>query len=183
MSLPAVPSAIVVLDELPLTPSGKVDRRALPAPFGPPVGTAAAAAPRTPAERKVARVWEEVLGVDRVGAGDNFFDLGGHSLLATQVISRLRSALGVEVPLRAVFEAPTVASLAKYLDTNAATTTRGDPMPRADRSRPIPLSFAQQRLWFIDKLEPGVAAYNVPNALRLEGDLDVEALGRTLGEI
>ncbi|HEU5182484.1 MAG TPA: amino acid adenylation domain-containing protein [Candidatus Polarisedimenticolia bacterium] len=176
-----VPAAFVVLDALPLTPNGKVDRRALPAPS--PARSTGGAAPRTPAERAVARVWEEVLGVESVGTGDHFFDLGGHSLLATQVISRLRSALGVEVPLRAIFEAPTLAALAAFVEASAAPTRRGGAIPRLDRRNPIPLSFAQQRLWFIDRLSPGIAAYNIPNALRLEGDLDKAALGWTLGEI
>jgi len=180
---PMIPSSFVVLDAFPLTASGKVDRRALPAPSGTARKAGEGVAPRTPSEREVARVWAEVLGVERVGAADNFFDLGGHSLLATQVISRLRSALGIEVPLRAVFESPTVESLAAFLDASAAPTRQGGAIPRVDRGRPMPLSFAQQRLWFIDKLEPGVAAYNIPNALRLEGDLDAAALGRALTEI
>src|SRR4029453_11065190 len=167
---------------LPLTPNGKVDRRALPAPSAAVHRGSEGVAPRTPAEREVARVWAEVLGVERVSAGDNFFDLGGHSLLATQVISRLRSALGVEVPLRAVFEAPTVESLGSFFDAPAAPAGRGGSIPRLDRAGVIPLSFAQQRLWFIDKLEPGVAAYNIPNALRLEGELDEAALARALTE-
>src|SRR5206468_12326366 len=105
---------------------------------------------------------------------------------ATQVISRLRTALGVEVPLRAIFEAPTVETLASSIDAQAGGTAdagRRAPIPRIDRDRPIPLSFAQQRLWFIDRLEPGIAAYNVPNALRLQGDLDTAALAGALSEM
>ena len=112
--------------------------------------------------------------MEAVGATDDFFELGGHSLLATQLTSRLRTALGVEVPLRAVFESPTVRALASFIDAHTGTPAAGAPLRRHARVAEIPLSFAQQRLWFIDRLEPGVAAYNIPNALLLEGALDVE---------
>ncbi|HZE88350.1 MAG TPA: condensation domain-containing protein, partial [Verrucomicrobiae bacterium] len=177
-----MPSAIVLIDALPLTPSGKIDRRALASlDVGPRSG--AWAPPRTPTERAVARVWSDVLGVARVGAHDGFFDLGGHSLLATQVTARLGSALGVEIPLRAIFESPTVAALASYIDRSTPSRASREPIPRVERGARLPLSVAQTRLWFIDRLEPGGAAYNIPTALRLGGRLDVVALGRTLGEI
>ncbi|MEW5931565.1 MAG: amino acid adenylation domain-containing protein, partial [Gemmatimonadota bacterium] len=176
-----VPAAFVVLEALPLTANGKVDRRALPAPDR---GTApdAYTAPRTPAEEVLAGIWAEVLGVETVGVEDNFFALGGHSLLATQVISRVRAAFGVEVPLKALFEAPTVAGLAGRIEA-----LRGDgallappilPVPR-DGS-PLPLSFAQQRLWVVDRIEPDSAAYNMPSPLRLRGALELPVLRASL---
>ncbi|HEX7240625.1 MAG TPA: amino acid adenylation domain-containing protein, partial [Longimicrobiaceae bacterium] len=183
--LPAymAPGAYVVLEALPLTRNGKLDRRALPAP-----GTDGAAswlAPRTPTEEVLAGIFAEVLGAERVGAGDGFFELGGHSLLATRVVSRVRGALGVELPLRAVFEAPTVAGLAGRVDALAreGAGTQAPPLVPVPRDRPLPLSFAQQRLWFIDRLEPGSAAYHVPYALRVRGALDVRVLERSLAEV
>ena len=133
-------------------------------------------------------MWAEVLGVERVGAGENFFELGGHSLLATQVVSRIARDLGVELPLRAVFEAPTVSSLAARVE-QARRSGEGlsvpaiEPLARAGEREPVPLSFAQERLWFLDRLEPGAAAYNIPMPLRLTGDLDVAALVASLQEI
>ncbi len=253
-----VPSAVVLLGELPLTRNGKVDRGALPAPEG--AGAAAEwVAPRTPTEEVMAGIWGEVLGLERVGAADNFFELGGHSLLATQVASRVRAACGVELPVRALFETSTLAELAERVDAavQAGTAERelqaeldrvaalsdkeaarlrepsagepadGSPHPlppagaraastpdrlaslsperlaalrkllldrsgaradaRAIRPRegggPAPLSFAQQRLWIIDRMEPGGSAYNMPLALRLRGLLDPGVLGRALAEV
>ncbi|HEV2735418.1 MAG TPA: amino acid adenylation domain-containing protein, partial [Longimicrobiaceae bacterium] len=175
-----VPSALVVLEELPLTPSGKLDRRALPAPAG--AAAEAYVAPRTPAEETLAEIWGEVLGVGRVGARDDFFALGGHSLLATRVVSRLRQAFGVDVPLRTLFEAPTVAGLAARVETLLQGGGRDDapPIVRVARDRPLPLSFAQQRLWFLQQMEPASPAYNMPFALRLRGALEVDALERAL---
>ncbi|MFP2931773.1 amino acid adenylation domain-containing protein, partial [Pyxidicoccus sp. 3LG] len=180
-----VPSAFVVLPALPLTPNGKVDRKALPAPD---VSTASAGyvAPRTPTEELLAAIWAQVLGLEKVGAEDHFFALGGHSLLATQVISRVRSTFGVELPLRAVFEAPTVASLAARIDEARKQARQGsEPLPLGPvlRTGLVPLSFAQQRLWFIDQLEPGSVAYNLPTFVRLQGPLDTGALRRALVEL
>ncbi|HEX7239909.1 MAG TPA: amino acid adenylation domain-containing protein, partial [Longimicrobiaceae bacterium] len=175
-----VPSAVVVLDAFPLSPNGKIDRGALPAPEASSAG--AYVAPRTPAEEVLAGIWAEVLGVERVGAEDDFFALGGHSLLATRVVSRVREAFGVELPLRALFEAPTVAALVERVGAGAATQAPPlVPVPR-DGS-PLPLSFAQQRLWFIDRLQPGSSAYNMPFPLRVRGGLEVRALERALTEI
>ncbi|RKH08209.1 amino acid adenylation domain-containing protein, partial [Corallococcus sp. CA053C] len=171
-----VPAAFVVLDALPLTPNGKVDRKALPTPDG-AQETAHFVAPRTPTEELLAQVWAQVLGVARVGAEDNFFDLGGHSLLATQLVARVRAALDVELPLRALFEAPTVARLAERVQ-QASTAARLPPLTPTRTEGPQPLSFAQQRLWFLDQLAPDDASYNLPAALRLSGRLDVEALRR-----
>ncbi|MEW5929610.1 MAG: amino acid adenylation domain-containing protein [Gemmatimonadota bacterium] len=175
-----VPAAFVALESLPLTPNGKLDRRALPAPAH---GSAEDryVAPRTPAEEVLAGIWAEVLGVERVGVEEGFFELGGHSLLATQVVSRARQALGVEVPLRALFEAPTVAALAGRVEAlRSAGVAPAPPIGRVSREGPLPVSFAQQRLWVVDRLEPGSAAYNMPFALRLGGGLDTAALRASL---
>ncbi|HEU0080068.1 MAG TPA: amino acid adenylation domain-containing protein, partial [Longimicrobiaceae bacterium] len=178
-----VPGAFVLLESLPLTPNGKVDRRALPAPEG---SAAESVAPRTPTEEILAGIWSEVLRRERVGVTEDFFELGGHSLLATRVVSRVREALGVELPLRALFEAPTVAGLADRVDAllRAGAGVAAEPVVRVPRDgSPLPLSFAQQRLWFIDRLEPGSAAYNVALPLRLRGALDARALAGTLTEV
>ncbi|HID62186.1 MAG TPA: non-ribosomal peptide synthetase, partial [Anaerolineae bacterium] len=181
-----VPSAFVTLDALPLTPTGKVDRRALPAPDGTrPEVENVYVAPRTPEEEIVAGIWAQILGLERVGIHDNFFELGGHSLLATRLASRLRDALQVEVPLRALFETPTVAGLAESIRRKmwAAQDLSIPPIQPVPRDRDLPLSFAQQRLWFLDQLEPGSPFYNIPTAVRLTGPLDVAALEQTLNEI
>jgi amino acid adenylation domain-containing protein len=181
-----VPSLFVVLEVLPRTPGGKVDRRALPAPdWSQPEREGAFVAPRTPTEGVLASLWAQVLGVERVGANDNFFELGGHSLLATQVISRLRQAFQVEVSLRALFEAPTVAGLAQHVEATlrAKRGLQAPPLVPVARDGALPLSFAQQRLWFLDQLDPGHATYNMPAALRLTGLLDVAALERSFYEI
>jgi amino acid adenylation domain-containing protein len=181
-----VPSTFVRLEALPLTSNGKVDRRALPAPDqARPELDEAYVAPRTTVEGQIAGIWAEVLGVEKVGIHDSFFELGGHSLLATQVISRVRAALQTELPFRAFFEAPTVASLAARVEApQAADRALLPPALRpAGREGELPLSFAQQRLWFIDQLEPGLSAYNVPLAICLTGPLDVAALEQSLNEI
>ncbi|HEX6371120.1 MAG TPA: non-ribosomal peptide synthase/polyketide synthase [Longimicrobium sp.] len=178
-----VPAAVVVLDSLPLNPNGKVDRRALPAPEY-AAGAARFVAPRTPTEEVLAEIWAEVLRVERVGAGDGFFELGGHSLMAVRMVSRVREVFAVELPLRALFEGPTLEELAERVDA-----LRRDGIPVAppvvpvERTEPLPLSFAQERLWFLDRLQPGSAAYNVPLALRLRGPLDAGALEHALGEV
>ncbi|MEW5930636.1 MAG: amino acid adenylation domain-containing protein, partial [Gemmatimonadota bacterium] len=178
-----VPGAFVALESVPLTSNGKLDRRALPAPeWG--AGEEGYVGPRTPAEEVLAGIWAEVLGVERVGVGDNFFDLGGHSLLATRVVSRIRELLAVELPLRGLFEAPTVAALAERVEAlRRAGLPVLPPVVPTGRGGALPLSFAQERLWFIDRLEPGSAAYNVPVAWRLGGALDGAALERALGEV
>ncbi|HEY2515808.1 MAG TPA: amino acid adenylation domain-containing protein, partial [Polyangiaceae bacterium] len=178
-----VPSAFVSLERLPLTPSGKVDRNALPAPEY--QAAAAAYVPlETPNEELVAGIWSEVLGVPRVGAEDSFFELGGHSLLAMQVIARVRQALDVEVPLLRLFEGPTVRAFARALD-EARPEARGasGPIARVDRAGVLPLSFAQERLWFLEQYAPNSALYNVAGAARLGGAIDVEALRRAFEEI
>jgi amino acid adenylation domain-containing protein len=173
-----VPGAFVVLESIPLTPNGKVDRRALPAPEA---ESAAYVAPRTPVEEVLAGIWAELLGTGRVGVEESFFDLGGHSLLATRVVSRARQAFGVEVPLRALFEAPTVAGLAGRIEVLRSTgAVAGPPIERVGRGGPLPVSFAQQRLWVVDQLDPRSPAYNLFAALRLRGSLDSAALRASL---
>ena len=177
-----VPSAFVVLDALPLTPNGKVDRKALPEPDLAP--TSAYVAPRTPSEELLCAVFSQVLGVERVGAEDNFFELGGHSLLATQLVSRVREAFGVELPLRELFEGPTPSALARKVE--AAVTAGSAAMERvtqSPRDGELELSFAQQRLWFLNQLDPNSAAYNIPGGVRLSGALDGGALSRALTEV
>ena len=184
------PEIYVVLPALPLTPSGKVDRRALPAPQ--PAGTVERPAPAVPhgemgeMQAAVAGIWRRLLGVETVGSDDNFFALGGNSLTLVELRSRLRAALGVDLPVRSFFEAQTVARQAAV----AARALRGDGAPDAAAAlRPgppageHPLSFAQERLWFLAQLDPGSAAYNLPAALRLEGELDPCLLARALQTI
>nr|WP_223759268.1 non-ribosomal peptide synthase/polyketide synthase [Myxococcus sp. RHSTA-1-4] len=180
-----VPSALVRLEALPLTPSGKLARRLLPAPDAESLrGDAPFVAPRSPLEQSLAEVFSSVLGVPRVGVTDNFFSLGGHSLLATQVVSRLRASLKVEVPLRELFEAPTVEALARRLAGQVPAEVRRTPAPViVPRTREAELSFAQQRLWFLDRLEPGGSLFNIPIALRIEGALDVNALEHAFREV
>ncbi|MGE6764044.1 non-ribosomal peptide synthase/polyketide synthase, partial [Corallococcus interemptor] len=170
-----VPSALVVLDALPLNANGKVDRKALPEPEAPQSGNTYEA-PRTEAEAKLASIWAEVLRLPQVGVKDSFFELGGHSLLATQVVSRVRAEFNVELPLRALFESPTVEALATRLHGSASS--QAPKLTRVTHDGPRPLSFAQQRLWLLDQLQPGEASYNIPTALQLSGRLDVEALRR-----
>ncbi|MGW0468931.1 amino acid adenylation domain-containing protein [Streptomyces sp. NPDC003027] len=171
--LPAhmVPAGIAVLDRFPLTPAGKVDRKALPAlEF---TRSTAYREPTGAGERALAGLFREVLRVDRVGADDSFFDLGGNSLLATRLVARVRAALSVELPLRAVFEDRTPAALAPHLD--AGTPARPAPRPR-ERGERVPVSYAQQRLWFLHRLEGPSTTYNLPIAVRLTGELDLDAL-------
>ncbi|HEX6289883.1 MAG TPA: amino acid adenylation domain-containing protein, partial [Herpetosiphonaceae bacterium] len=181
-----IPSAFVFLDRLPLNVNGKIDRKALPAPDVQPADMSVPyAAPRTPIEELVAAIWAQVLRVGRVGRHDRFFELGGHSLLATQLVSRLRDTFRVELPLRTLFEAPTVAELAARIEAarETAHAIQMSPITRIDRDRPLPLSFAQQRLWFLDRLEPESAAYVIASVVRLRGRLDLTALERSVQAI
>ena len=185
--LPAymIPAAFVQLDALPLTPNGKIDRRSLPA-----VAAAASAAsngqvaPRSPQEEILASIWVDVLHLERVGVHANFFELGGHSLLAMQVLSRLRDAMAVELPVRTVFEAPTIAALSQRVtDAREEGAQQLPPISPVSRDTALPLSVNQQRLWFLHQLEGRSAAYNIPLALRLDGALHLGALQRSLEEI
>src|SRR5215213_4827432 len=181
-----VPATFVMLGHLPLTPSGKIARNALPLPemtrcelpphFVPP---------RTPIEEIVANIWSAVLRVPQVGINDDFFELGGHSLLATQVISRARKAFSLEVSLRSLFETRTLGRFSQAIEKALLTAEGLDapPVRRRVESQLLPLSFAQQRLWFIDQLEPGSSAYNLPFAVRVKGELDVAALEHAFQEI
>ena len=187
-TLPAymVPSAFVMLKSLPMTSNGKVDRRALPAPeHTRPDLDGSFAAPRTIVEEMLAGIWMQVLEIERVGINDNFFDLGGHSLLATQIISLIREAFTIELPLRALFEQPTVAALAQIIETQRLDIGQIQlpAISSVRREGPLPLSFAQQRLWFLEQLEPGSPLYNCPGAAHLKGSLDVDALEASLNEI
>jgi amino acid adenylation domain-containing protein len=176
-----VPSAFVLLSELPFNPNGKVNRDALPVPPDSSTAIDAYVAPRTATEKILAGIWCEVLKLERVGVEDNFFDLGGHSLLAAQVMSRVRAACNVELPLRALFEAGTVAVLAQ----NVAEASQYEvaSLVAVPRAGALPLSFAQERLWFLNQFEPQSAFYNIPVALRLRGPLNIAALESTLNEM
>ncbi|MGV9337011.1 condensation domain-containing protein, partial [Nocardia sp. NPDC003726] len=174
-----VPAAFVVLDALPLNVNGKLDRKALPEPE---FEVQAFRAPSTPIEEIVATVFAEVLGVERVGADDDFFALGGNSLLATQVAARIGAALDTRVPVRTIFEAATVAGLAAKVEQHAGTGGRKALVagPRPER---IPLSLAQQRMWFLNQFDPASSVYNIPAAIRLTGDLDVAALRQAVADL
>ena len=176
-----VPSAFVFLPALPLTSNGKLDRSALPAPtLSSPIEYVGA---RTPVEETVMQIWTELLGVDRISVDDNFFDLGGHSLMATRVISRVRQSLGVELPVRVLFESPTIAKLAQRINIarRKESVAAPDLAPAADGERP--LSFSQEGLWFVHELLPSSAAYNMPLVLRLDGPLDAERLRCCLNQV
>ncbi|HYR11800.1 MAG TPA: amino acid adenylation domain-containing protein, partial [Longimicrobium sp.] len=177
-----VPSAVVLLDDFPRLPNGKVDRVSLPEPDFGRGDDAGYVAPRTPTEARLAEVWAEVLGVEKIGIEDSFFDLGGHSLRAAQVITRVRDGLGVELPMSALFEAPTVAELAARVE--AAERTDGlPPIVPIPRDRPIPLSLPQEAIWYFQELAPGMKSYNFQAAFRLRGALDADALQWALDEI
>ena len=183
-----VPSVFMVLEKIPLTPSGKIDRRSLPAP---PTDRAAfeqaVVAPRTPTEELLTQIWSAVLGRAQISVEDDFFAIGGHSLLATQVTARIRNIFKVEVPLRRMFESPTIGKLAKVLDqlTASAPEQLSQPLRRVttEETFSVPLSYAQQRLWFVDQLTPGNTVYNMPVFVRVAGPLKVQALQLALKEI
>ncbi|MFI7394891.1 amino acid adenylation domain-containing protein [Streptomyces tendae] len=179
--LPAhlVPAAVVALDSVPLTVNGKLDRNALPAPHFD--AAAAGGEPRTAQEELLCELFAEVLHVDRVGVDDDFFALGGHSITAIKLVNRIRTALRTEVELRTLFAAPTVAGLVPHLERAAAA--RAPLAPPAELPERIPLSFSQQRLWFLYKFEGRAATYNMPIVLRLSGDLNVRALEETVNDL
>jgi amino acid adenylation domain-containing protein len=185
-----IPAAFVVLESLPLTAGGKVDRRALPAPDNVrPEIDASYAAPRNPVQEVLAGIWSELLGVERVGVDDDFFQLGGHSLLVAKLAARVRQVFTVELSMVEVFKTPTVAGLAEAVErAQRGNAARGlpelPPVGRTRRDRPIPLSFPQERVWFLDQLSAGGnIAYNFQVTVWLRGPLDVEVFARTLAEI
>ncbi|WP_107656874.1 non-ribosomal peptide synthetase [Nocardia suismassiliense] len=173
-----VPATVMVIGSVPLTSSGKLDRRALPDPEF--ASSAEYRAPDSEREQVLAELFAEILGLDRVGVDDNFFTLGGHSLLATRLASRIRAVTGVEVPIRTIFDAPTVAQLVTRLDADVQVRPPLLPRPRPDV---VPLSFAQRRLWFIHRLEGPSATYNMPLPVRLSGVFDASAFAAALGDV
>jgi amino acid adenylation domain-containing protein len=178
-----VPDALAFLAELPHTPNGKVNRLALPEPSPDREAVGEYVPPNTADEAALARIWSEVLGIERVGIRDDFFELGGHSLLATQIVARVRQQMGVELPLGSVFAMPSVEELARQL-ADAATAVPSDTrIPRAPRDRPLPLSFPQESVWFFQRLKPDMRSYNFQATVRIRGPVDAAALERALGEI
>ncbi len=177
-----VPTHLVVLPELPLTPAGKLDRDALPAVAGSGMADTLYEPPRTSTETRIAAIWREVLGLDKVSRLDNFFALGGHSLLALQVVARVRDLFHTELPLKTLFDAPTLKSLAAQLDTalRAGAARSIPPIQAANAPGPAPLSYSQERMWLIQSLNPANTAYNMGTALWLHGTLDVRTLARSL---
>jgi amino acid adenylation domain-containing protein/FkbM family methyltransferase len=181
-----VPAAFVKLDHMPLTRSGKIDRRALPEPSqvedGPLQGLVR---PRNPVEGVVAEVWASILGIELAGVTENFFDMGGHSLAATRVVSRLRQLFGVELPLRTLFENPTVETLSASIEADLKIGRRAV-RPRitsGDRTGSIPLSFAQQRMWFLNRMAPSASAYHLGGAFRITSKVNSAAVEQSLNEI
>ncbi|MEM7537678.1 MAG: amino acid adenylation domain-containing protein, partial [Chloroflexota bacterium] len=180
-----IPSTFILLDALPLTPNGKVDRKALPEPDMSHLSSAAFVAPRTTTEESMAAIWCDVLELSQAGIEDDFFHLGGHSLLATQVVSRIRAAFGVELSLRTLFATPTLGDLSAKVDVlrQERQIEYGEPLVPVGRTEPLVLSYAQERLWFLDQLAGPNTTYNMPLALRLRGQLHIEALEASLQEI
>ncbi|MCL2533212.1 MAG: amino acid adenylation domain-containing protein [Nocardiaceae bacterium] len=177
-----VPAAVEVLETIPLTPVGKLDRRALPEPeFG--MAATAFRAPTNPVEEAVTDVFAEVLGAGRVGAADNFFDLGGNSLSATRAVARLGEVLGIDLGVRALFEAPTAVALAERIEHDGTGPSGRPVLEPAERPAQVPLSAAQQRMWFINQYDPSSAAYNVPMVIRLSGALDAAALAAAVVDV
>ncbi|MFN6513535.1 MAG: amino acid adenylation domain-containing protein [Nostoc sp. CreGUA01] len=179
-----LPTNFVILKALPLTPNGKVDRKALPA-----LDTVLSefeenfVAPETSIQKQLATIWMEVLGLEKIGINDNFFELGGHSLLATQVISRINKNLDIELPIRRIFELPTIAKFAQSIEEKQLLAKSLPPIERISRDIELPLSFAQKRLWFLEQLEKGSSTYNMPAAVYLNGCLDVYALEQTFQKL
>lgn len=177
-----VPTIFVPLAEMPITSNGKVDRKALPTPdLNRPDVAHEYVAPQTPVEEKLASIWADVLRIERVGSRDSFFELGGHSLVATQVLSRVRAEFGVELPLRKLFESPVLAEFGRAVEA-AERSKQGPSLVRTEGDE-VPLSFGQQRLWFLDRLEPGNSAYHLSAAVRLTGELDTARLQWCLDSI
>ena len=181
-----VPSSYILLDKMPLTPNGKVDRKALPAPEGlyREIETEYVP-PRTPVEEMLEHIWCRLLGAQRVSVVDNFFELGGHSLLATQLVSQVQGVFKVTLPLRKIFEQPTIIGLANEIEILQRDDSGVSSMPilPATRTDSMPLSFAEQRLWFLDQLEPGSPVYNLPELFVIKGQLKTAVLEKCLNEV
>ncbi|NDB84454.1 MAG: non-ribosomal peptide synthetase, partial [Alphaproteobacteria bacterium] len=178
-----VPSFFVLIGKIPLTANGKVDKKILPSPDINLTISTKYVGPRNEIERKLCEIWSEVLRIEKIGIYDNFFEIGGHSLLATQVISRIRKDLEVELPLKTLFSAPTIAGISEGVERLKGTAVVIPAITAEIRPKRIPLSFAQQRLWFLDQLLPNQSLYNIPMALRLKGQLDIDALEKALDYI
>ncbi|NBT86507.1 MAG: non-ribosomal peptide synthetase, partial [Alphaproteobacteria bacterium] len=181
-----IPSFFVFLDKLPLTPTGKIDKKALPSPnLSLRQVSETYIAPSTPIEERLSSIWTEILRIEKIGIHDNFFKLGGHSLLATQVISRIRNEYNIDLPLQALFEHPTIKNLSEDIQEfiNNQNISQIPPIVPQQRPQTLPLSFAQQRLWFLDQLIPDSALYNVPLALKLSGPLNLDALEKAFNDL
>ncbi|ASS75353.1 hypothetical protein CIG75_10355 [Tumebacillus algifaecis] len=184
-----VPPVFLMLDQMPLTPNGKIDRKSLPLPDASQLaGTSNYEPPRTSLEREITSIWAEVLGIPLLGVHDNFFDLGGHSLLATQILSRIQSAFQFQIPLRSLFESPTVAQFATHLievgnRADLSSSHLRVQIPKASREHHLPLSFAQQRMWVLDRFLTDRSAYNVPLIVQLDGPLNIQALEASLNAL
>ncbi|BAY66478.1 amino acid adenylation domain-containing protein [Calothrix brevissima NIES-22] len=180
-----VPTAFMLVEAIPLTPNGKINYRELPPPeISRSLLEANLTAPRNPVEEMLVQIWAEVLGIKQLGIHDNFFELGGHSLIATQLISRVRATLKVELPLRTIFEATTVADFAEHIAVQQNLPhLNAPPLQSVARDEHLPLSFAQQRLWFLDQFESNSSFYNLAGSAHLQGDLNVPALEKSLNEI
>ena len=176
-----VPTAFMQLEEFPLTPNGKLDRKALPVPEI--TSSKAFIAPRNDTEKAIASIWQEILKIERVGVQDNFFELGGHSLLATQVVSRIQNQLGYKISLSEFFQKPTINSLSELTATRNKIDQTALAIKKIDRNKPVPLSFAQERLWFLDQLESGSALYNTPIVLRLIGKVELQILNEAINSL
>jgi tyrocidine synthetase-3 len=179
-----VPAYFVFLEALPRTVSGKVDRKALPEPTEEALSPDREyMAPRTPSEERLTMIWQQTLGVDRIGIGDNFFELGGDSILANRTIARIREETGLDISLRAFFESPCIRSLAENMPVKESESHHLPTIPRTGKQENIPLSFSQERLWFLQQLDQESRAYHVPRALRIRGRLDITLFERTFTEI
>lgn len=174
-----VPSVYIVMENLPMTTSGKIDKRALPLPEEGDLQKNSYVAPRSESEQQLAELWQQLLNIEQVGINDNFFALGGHSLLATRLVSLIRQSFRVELPLRSLFDSPTIAELSERLATESTDFVL-PPLVKANRTQSLPLSYAQQRLWFIDQLDPGAAQYNMPGRYLVQGDFDLDAFKRAV---
>ena len=188
--LPAymIPSSYMMLEEFPLTPNRKVDRKALPIPEQSHIQEQRDfIAPRNPIEELLVNIWSEILGVEQIRIDDNFFELGGHSLLATRAISQIREVFEIELPLRRLFETPTISGIASDITTKKSNINNSElsqpKIEKIERQDKLPISFAQQRLWFLSQLEPESPFYNIPAAIQINGELDISILERSFQEI